>query len=52
MFNMLNQNHTYSTRAATYNLLDIRQVWTPHLGEFSVTSKASKIFIKIIKIYI
>ena len=28
MFNLLNRNHTYNTTVATYNLLDIPQVWT------------------------
>ena len=42
MLNMLNQNHTYNTRAATYNLLDIPEVQTPHFDEFSIRFKASE----------
>ena len=32
MFIMLNQNHTYNTRAAAYYFLDIPQVKTTHFG--------------------
>ena len=32
IFNMLHQNHTHNTRAATYNLLHIPQVQTSHFG--------------------
>ena len=42
MFNMLNQNHTYNSRAATYNLLHIPQVWTSHFGEVFIRFKASE----------
>ena len=42
VLNMLNQNHTYNTRAATYNLLGIPQVRTLHLGEFYIGFKASE----------
>ena len=40
MFIMLNQNHTYNTRAATYHFLDIPQVKTTHFGQYSVKFQA------------
>ena len=42
MFIMLNQNHTYNTRAATYHFLDIPQVKTTHFGQYSVKFQASE----------
>ena len=42
MFIMLNQNHTYSTRAATYHFLDIPQMKTTHFGQYFVKFQASK----------
>ena len=42
MFNMLSKNHTYNTRATTFNLIDIPQVQTSHFGEFSIRCKTSK----------
>ena len=42
MFIMLNQNHTYNTRAATYHFLDISQVKTTHFGQYSVKFQASE----------
>ena len=42
MFIMLNQNHTYNTRAATYHFLDILQVKTTHFGQYSVKFQASE----------
>ena len=42
MFIMLNQNHTYNTRAATYHFLDIPQVKTTHFGQYSVKLQASE----------
>ena len=39
---MLNQNHTYNTRAATYHFLDILQVKTTHFGQYSVKFQASE----------
>ena len=39
---MLNLNHTYNTRPATYHFLDISQVKATHFGEYSVTFQASK----------
>ena len=42
MFVMLNQNHTYNTRAATYHFLDIPQVKTTHFGQYSVKFQASE----------
>ena len=42
MFIMLNQNHTYNTRAATYLFLDIPQVKTTHFGQYSVKFQASE----------
>ena len=47
MFNMLNQTHTYNTRAVTYNLLDIPQVRTSHFGEFSIRFKAPETFYEL-----
>ena len=41
-FNMLNQNHAYNTRAATYNILDIPQVRTPDFEESSLKFKAQQ----------
>ena len=43
MFNMLNQNHAYNTKADTYNILDITQVRTAHFEESSLKFKASQI---------
>ena len=40
MFIMLNQNHTYNTRAATYHFLDIPKVKTTHFGQYSVKFQA------------
>ena len=40
MFIMLNQNHTYNTRAAAYHFLDIPQVKTTHFGQYSVKFQA------------
>ena len=40
MFIMLNQNHTYNTRAATYHFLDIPQVKNTHFGQYSVKFQA------------
>ena len=42
MFVMLNQNHTYNTRAATYQFPDIVQVKTTHFGQYSVKFQASE----------
>ena len=42
MFIVLNQNHTYNTRAATYHFLDILQVKTTHFGQYSVKFQASE----------
>ena len=42
MLNMLNQNHTYNTRAATCNLIDITQVPISHFGESSIRLKTSQ----------
>ena len=42
MFAMLNQNHTYNTRAATYHFLDIPQVKTTHFGQYSIKYQASE----------
>ena len=42
MFIMLNQNHTYNTRAATYLFLDIPQVKTTHFRQYSVKFQASE----------
>ena len=42
MFVMLNQNHTYNTRAATYHFLDIPQVKSTHFGQYSVKFQASE----------
>ena len=39
---MLNQNHTYNTRAATCHFLDIPQVKTTHFGQYYVKFQASK----------
>ena len=36
MFIMLNQNHSYNTRAATHYFLDIPQVKATHFGQYSV----------------
>ena len=41
---MLNQNHAYNTRAATYNILDIPQVRTAHFGESPLKFKVSQIW--------
>ena len=38
---MLNQNHSYKTRAATYHFLDIPQKETTHFGQYSVKFQAS-----------
>ena len=42
IFIMLNQNHTYNTRAAVYHFLDIPQVKTTHFGQYSVKIQASE----------
>ena len=42
MFVMLNQNHTYNTRAATYHFLNIPQVKNAHFGRYSVKFQASE----------
>ena len=42
MFIMLNQNHTYNTRAATYHFLDIPQMKTTLFGQYSVKFQASE----------
>ena len=42
MFIMLNENHTYCTRAAAYHFLDILQVKTTHFGQYSVKIQASE----------
>ena len=42
MFIMLNQNHTYNTRAPTYHFLNIAQVKTTYFGQYSVKFQASK----------
>ena len=34
IFIMLNQSHTYNTRAAAYHFLDILQVKTTHFGQY------------------
>ena len=39
---MLNQNHTYNTRAAAYHFLDIPQVKTTHFGQYSVKIQVSE----------
>ena len=44
---MLNQNHSYNTRAATYDFLYIPQVKTTHFGQYSVKFQASKTWDKI-----
>ena len=44
---MLNQNHSYNTRAATYDFLYIPQVKTTHFGQYSVKFQASKTWGKI-----
>ena len=43
---MLNQNHSYSPRAATYHFLNIPQVKTPHFRQYSVKFQASEIWNK------
>ena len=40
---MLNQNHSYNTRAATYHFLDILQVKTAHFGQYSVKFQTSAV---------
>ena len=40
MLIMLNQNHTYNTRAATYHFFDIAKVKTTHFGQYSVKFQA------------
>ena len=42
MFIMLNQNHIYSTRAATYHFLNIPQMKVTHFGQCSVKFQASE----------
>ena len=42
IFIMLNQNHSYNTKAATYHFLDIPQVKTTHFGQYSVKFQASE----------
>lgn len=42
MLNMLYQNHTYNTRAATCNLIDITQVPRSHFGKSSIRLKTSQ----------
>ena len=44
---MLNQNHSYNTRAATYDFLYIPQVKTTHFGQYSVKFQAFKTWGKI-----
>ena len=44
---MLNQNHSYNTRAAAYPFLDIPQVKTTHFGQYSVKFQASKTWNKL-----
>ena len=46
MFIMLNQNHNYSPRAATYHFLNIPQVKTAHFRQYSVKFQASEIWNK------
>ena len=46
-FIMLNQNHSYNTRAATYHFLDIRQVKTTHFGQCSAKFQASETWNKL-----
>ena len=47
MFTMLNQNHSYTTKAATYHFLDILQVKTTHFGQYSVKFQASETWNKL-----
>ena len=47
MFIMLNQNHSYNTKAATYHFLDIPQVKTTHFGQYSVKFQASETWNKL-----
>ena len=47
MILMLNQNHSYNTRAATYHFLDIPQVKTTHFGQYYVKFQASKTWNKL-----
>ena len=42
MFIMLNQNHTYNTRAPTYHILNIPQVKITPFRQYSVKFQASK----------
>ena len=42
MFIMLNQNHTYNTRAPTYHVLNIPQVKITPFRQYSVKFQASK----------
>ena len=46
MLIMLNQNHTYNTRAATYhiNFLQIQQVKTTRFGQYSVMFQTPEIW--------
>ena len=39
---MLNQNHTYNTKASTYHILDIPKVKTTHFGQYSVKFQVSE----------
>ena len=47
MILMLNQNHSYNTRAATYHFLGIPQVKTTHFGQYSVQFQASETWTKL-----
>ena len=46
-FIMLNQNHSYNTRAATYHFLDIPQVKTTHFGQYPAKFQASETWNKL-----
>ena len=47
MFIILNQKHTYNTRAATYHFFDIQQVKSTQFGQYSVTFQASETWNKL-----
>ena len=46
-FIMLNQNHSYNARAATYHFLDIPQVKTTHFGQYPAKFQASETWNKL-----